>query len=49
MGTTDRESTILGNLSAVAEAYPDLKTSPVTNLTDGVNSVEDETTGQKCA
>ncbi|MFH0849050.1 MAG: LemA family protein [archaeon] len=40
----DRESrTILGNISAVAENYPDLKTSTtVISLMDGVKSVEDE-------
>lgn len=40
----DRESrTILGNITAVAESYPDLKTSnTILNLMDAVKSVEDE-------
>jgi LemA protein len=44
LGEIDRESrTILGNISAVAENYPDLKTSTtVISLMDGVKSVEDE-------
>ena len=44
LGEIDRESrTMLGNVLAVAENYPDLKTSTtVTNLMDGVKTVEDE-------
>ena len=44
LNNIDRESrTILGNLFAVAENYPDLKTSTtVTKLMDSVNSIEGE-------
>jgi len=45
----DRESrTMLGNVLAVAENYPDLKTSStVSNLMDSVKSVEDEIARQR--
>lgn len=44
LGEIDRESRrIFGNIVAVAEAYPDLKTSTtVTPLMDSVKSIEDE-------
>ncbi len=49
LGEIDRESRrIFGNIVAVAEAYPDLKTSgTVTNLMDSVKSVEDEIARQR--
>ena len=45
----ERESrALLGNLYAVAEAYPDLKTSvTVTNLMDSIKSVESEIARQR--
>jgi LemA protein len=45
----ERESrALLGNLFAVAEAYPDLKTSTtVTNLMDSIKSVESEIARQR--
>lgn len=47
--TIDKESRgILGNLLAVAEAYPDLKTSnTVTNLMESVKGIEDEIARQR--
>ncbi len=49
LGNIDRESrTILGNILAVAENYPDLKTSStVTNLMEAVKGVEDEISRQR--
>lgn len=49
LGNVDRESrAILGNVLAVAESYPDLKTSnTVTNLMDSVKGVEDEISRQR--
>jgi len=49
LGNVDRESkSMLGNVLAVAENYPDLKTSTnVTNLMDSVKSVEDEIARQR--
>jgi LemA protein len=45
----DRESrTLFGNIMAVAENYPDLKTSStVTNLMESVKGVEDEIARQR--
>lgn len=49
LAEVERESrSILGRLIAVAEAYPDLKTSTtVMNLMDAVRSVEDEIARQR--
>jgi LemA protein len=49
LNSVDKESrTILGNLFAVAENYPDLKTSTtVTSLMDGVKNVEEEIARQR--
>jgi LemA protein len=49
LNNVDKESrTILGNLFAVAENYPDLKTSTtVTSLMDGVKNVEEEIARQR--
>ena len=49
LNSVDRESrTILGSLFAVAENYPDLKTSTtVTSLMDGVKNVEEEIARQR--
>jgi len=49
LNNVDRESrAILGNIFAVAESYPDLKTSStVTNLMDSVKGVEDEISRQR--
>ncbi|MDI6719963.1 MAG: LemA family protein [Methanomicrobiales archaeon] len=49
LAEVERESrTILGRLIAVAEAYPDLKTSAtVMNLMDAVRGVEDEIARQR--
>jgi len=49
LGKIDSESrAILGNLFAVAEAYPDLKTSTtVTNLMEAVKGIEDEIARQR--
>ena len=49
LGEVDRESrTLFGNIMAVAENYPDLKTSStVTNLMESVKGVEDEIARQR--
>jgi len=49
LGEVDRQSRqLLGNILAVAESYPDLKTSStVASLMDAVRNVEDEVARQR--